>query len=118
MVEQMWREVLGTDFISRPRKSRIYYRSRFFDYPLEPMNALTGLGIIEAGLCVLSYLKAQLLPTRPEENFEMWVSNRFGQRLFQTFFKTYTEKVWGIPCNQIRADWAAQRIRGLSLKSR
>lgn len=117
LVDRMWREILGEDFITRPRLSRIYYRSKFFKYPLEPVNALLGLGPLESLLCVLSYLRAQLFPRRPEEDLATWVSNRFGTRLFNTFFRTYTEKVWGIPCREIRAEWAAQRIKGLSLIS-
>lgn len=117
LVDRMWHEVLGADFIKRSRLSRIYYRSKFFQYPLEPMNALMGLGLVESFLCGLSYLQAQAFPQRPEEDLERWVSNRFGKRLFKTFFKTYTEKVWGIPCREIQAEWAAQRIRGLSLTS-
>jgi protoporphyrinogen oxidase len=117
LVEKMWREVLGADFITRPRLSRIYYQSKFFSYPLEPMNAFWGLGPVESVLCGMSYASAKLFPQRPEDNFETWVSNRFGKRLFNTFFKTYTEKVWGISCKEIRAEWAAQRIRGLSLTS-
>ncbi len=115
LVEQMWKEVLGADFITRPRVSRIYYRRKFFQYPLEPMNALFGLGIVESIRCGLSYVKAQCIKSRPEEDFETWVSNRFGKRLFQIFFKTYTEKVWGMPCRDIKAEWAAQRIKDLSL---
>ena len=115
LVEQMWQEVLGGDFITRPRSSRIYYRSKFFRYPLEPMNALRGLGLIEAIRCCLSYAKAQLFKLPREDDFESWVSNRFGKRLFRVFFKTYTEKVWGIPCHEIKAEWAAQRIKDLSL---
>jgi protoporphyrinogen oxidase len=117
LVEQMWKEVLGGDFITRPRISRIFYKSKFFQYPLEPMNALFGLGILESIRCGLSYLKAQAFPQKPEENFEAWVSNRFGKRLYGIFFKTYTEKVWGMPCREIQAEWAAQRIKGLSLTS-
>jgi protoporphyrinogen oxidase len=117
LVEKMWREVLGDDFIRRPRLSRIYYRNRFFLYPLEPLDALAGLGPVEALRCGISYVKARLSPQRPEDDLETWVSNRFGRRLFEIFFKTYTEKVWGISCKEIRADWAAQRIKGLSLKS-
>ena len=117
LVQNMWREILGDDFISRPRLSRIYYNSKFFSYPLEPMNALSGLGILEALRCGLSYAWAKVFPERPEENFEAWVSNRFGRRLFGIFFKAYTEKVWGIPCRELSAEWAAQRIRGLSLTS-
>jgi protoporphyrinogen oxidase len=117
LVEQMWKEVMGEDFLSRPRLSRIYYNSKFFQYPLVPLDALKGLGLWEAVRCGLSYLKAQLLPVRPETSFEAWVSNRFGRRLYSIFFKTYTEKVWGIPCTELSAEWAAQRIRGLSLMS-
>jgi protoporphyrinogen oxidase len=116
-VNKMWKEVLGNDFLTRPRLSRIYYKSRFFHYPLQPMNALFGLGIFEAARCGFSYLKACAFPQKPEDNFETWVSNRFGKRLFQIFFKSYTEKVWGMPCHEISADWAAQRIRGLSMRS-
>ncbi len=117
LVDRMWHDVLGADFITRPRMSRIYYKSKFFQYPLEPMNALTGLGVFESFLCGLSYVRAKLFPEKPEENLEAWVSNRFGKRLFKTFFKTYTEKVWGIPCREIQAEWAAQRIKGLSFTS-
>ena len=117
MVNRMWQEVLGDDFIRRPRLSRIFYNNKFFHYPLQPVNALFGLGLVEAVRCGLSYLKASVLPEKPETNFETWVSNRFGKRLFSIFFKSYTEKVWGIPCRQIGAEWAAQRIRGLSLLS-
>jgi len=117
-VEAMWREVLGdTDFLRRQRLSRIYYNKRFFHYPLRPANALLGLGLWNSALILASYLKAQLFPQQPEVTFEQWVSNRFGERLYRTFFKTYTEKVWGIPCHQISAEWAAQRIKGLSLLS-
>jgi protoporphyrinogen oxidase len=114
-VEELWHEILGPEFISVPRQSRIFYDGKFFDYPLKAANALLGLGVWKATLMVLSYLKAHFWPNPVEENFEQWVSNRFGKRLYQTFFKTYTEKVWGIPCNEIRAEWAAQRIQGLSL---
>lgn len=114
-VTQLWQEVLGAEFIKVPRLSRIYYRGRFFNYPLDVFNTLLNLGIVESGLILLSYLKAKLFPIAEEQTFEQWVTNRFGERLYKTFFKTYTEKVWGIPCNQIQADWAAQRIKGLSL---
>ncbi len=116
-VERMWREVLGPDLLTRSRLSRIYYRGKFFRYPLEPLDALKGLGPLEAARCALSYLKARCAPLRPEDDLEAWLSNRFGRRLFQIFFRSYTEKVWGVPCRRIRAEWAAQRIRGLSLAS-
>ena len=114
-VQALWEELLGPEFISVPRMSRIHYSGRYFDYPLKAMNALQGLGLFNAIRIVLSYLHARLYPNPVEENFEQWVSNRFGKRLYQIFFKTYTEKVWGIPCTEIRAEWAAQRIQGLSL---
>ncbi len=115
LINELWHEILGEDFLSRPRLSRIHYRGHFFDYPLKPLNALAGLGPVEALLVCLSYAKARLLPEHEETNFEQWVSNRFGYRLYEIFFKTYTEKVWGIPCTEISVDWAAQRIKNLSL---
>jgi len=114
-VLDMWEEVLGEDFLTVPRMSRIYYGGKFFDYPLKPLNALLGLGPWKALLIALSYLKAHFRPSPVEENFEQWVTNRFGKLLYETFFKTYTEKVWGVSCTEIRAEWAAQRIKGLSL---
>ncbi len=114
-VEELWIEILGDDLLTRPRLSRIYYNGKFFSYPLKPFNALFGLGIFETTRCVASYAWARLFPKRPEEDFATWISNRFGKRLFEVFFKTYTEKVWGIPCSEIQAEWAAQRIKGLSL---
>jgi protoporphyrinogen oxidase len=117
-VDEMWREVLAaSEFLHCERLSRIYYNRKFFYYPLRAANALLGLGLWNSTLIFLSYLKARAFPMQPEETFEQWVSNRFGQRLYQIFFKTYTEKVWGIPCSEIRAEWAAQRIKGLSLLS-
>jgi len=114
-VQEMWDEVLGDEFLTVQRLSRIFYDGKFFDYPLKPMNALFGLGPFRALAIFLSYMKAHLRPSPVEENFEQWVTNRFGKKLYETFFKTYTEKVWGIPCTEIRAEWAAQRIKGLSL---
>jgi len=114
-IQAFWEEVLGDDFLERPRLSRIFYKDRFFDYPLRPINALRGLGPWEATRVGLSYLKALLMPRPEERNFEEWVSNRFGFRLYEIFFRTYTEKVWGIPCSEISADWAAQRIKNLDL---
>ena len=116
-VNEMWREVLNGNFLRRPRLSRIYYNCKFFSYPLKPFNALVGLGFWESTWILLSYLKWQIFPYRQEDTFEQWVTNRFGKRLFQTFFKTYTEKVWGIPCSELKAEWAAQRIKDLSLKT-
>ena len=116
-VEDFWTEILGDEMLERPRSSRIYYNNHFFSYPLVAFEALRKLGIFESTLCVLSYLKAKVFPVKNPTNFEEWVTNQFGKRLFNIFFKTYTEKVWGIPCNEISADWAAQRIKGLSLSS-
>ncbi|MEO7767357.1 MAG: NAD(P)/FAD-dependent oxidoreductase [Ferruginibacter sp.] len=116
-VEDFWTEILDNDMLDRPRSSRIYYNKQFFSYPLVASEALTKLGIIESALCVISYLKSKALPVKDPQNFEDWVTNHFGKRLFNIFFKTYTEKVWGIPCKDISADWAAQRIQGLSLSS-
>ena len=116
-VEKMWRDVLGADFLRRQRLSRIYYRGRFFRYPLRPWNALRQLGLWQAVAIVASYLRWQIFPHRNVDTFEEWVTNRFGRRLFRTFFQAYTEKVWGIPCSQLKAEWAAQRIKDLSLKT-
>jgi len=113
-VNEIWHEVLGDEFVRVPRLSRIYYSDTFFDYPLRIFNVLKGLGPVNSFLILLSYLYAQVRPYPQEENFEEWVSNRFGRRLFRIFFKTYTEKVWGIPCTEIRAEWAAQRITNLT----
>lgn len=116
-VEDFWTEILGDELLERPRSSRIFYNKNFFSYPLVAMEALFKLGVFQSALCVLSYLQAKAFPIKNPQNFEDWVTNQFGKRLFNIFFKTYTEKVWGIPCNQISADWAAQRIKGLSLSS-
>jgi len=115
LINDLWREILGENFLVRPRLSRIYYDNHFFNYPLKAFDTLAGLGPVEVALVGLSYTKARLFPHKDETSFEQWVSNRFGERLYKIFFKTYTEKVWGIPCNEISADWAAQRIKNLSL---
>jgi protoporphyrinogen oxidase len=115
VVEDLFTELLPDDLLERPRSSRIYYRGKFFSYPLRAGEALRNLGLLESVLCGLSYLKAKIAPVPDPANFEDWVSNHFGQRLYRIFFKTYTEKVWGMSCNEISADWAAQRIKGLSL---
>ncbi|MES2524084.1 MAG: NAD(P)/FAD-dependent oxidoreductase [Gemmatimonadota bacterium] len=116
-VEDLWTELLPDDMLERPRSSRIYYRGHFFDYPLRAVDALRKLGLIESTLCVLSYMRARLQPVKDPVNLEDWVTNQFGSRLYRIFFKTYTEKVWGMSCRAISADWAAQRIKGLSLAS-
>ncbi|MCZ6728035.1 MAG: NAD(P)/FAD-dependent oxidoreductase [Acidobacteria bacterium] len=112
-IEALWSEMLGEDFLERPRMSRIHYNGKFFDYPLRPLNALRGLGVWESMRVTASYVASRISPYPEEENFAQWVSNRFGRRLFEIFFETYTEKVWGIPCSEISADWAAQRIKDL-----
>jgi protoporphyrinogen oxidase len=114
-INLLWKEILGDAFITRTRLSRIYYDRKFFYYPLKPVDALRKLGPARSARIILSYLKARLRPVRPERSFEDWVVNRFGRELFETFFKSYTEKVWGMPTSEISADWAAQRIKGLSL---
>jgi protoporphyrinogen oxidase len=114
-VQALWEEILGEDFLRVPRLSRIHYSGKFFDYPIKAMNALRGLGPVNAVAIILSYLRWHYRPYPVEDNFEQWVTNRFGRRLYEIFFKTYTEKVWGLPCTEIRAEWAAQRIHGLSL---
>jgi protoporphyrinogen oxidase len=116
-VEDLWTELLGDDLLHRPRSSRIYYGGKFYAYPLKAGEALKNLGIIESARCVASYAKARLFPVNNPRTFEDWVSNKFGKRLFGIFFKTYTEKVWGMSCREISADWAAQRIKGLSLST-
>ena len=116
-VKKIWNEILGQQFLRRPRLSRIYYNRRFFYYPLKPLNALAGLGLWESLLVVMSYIRWRVFPYAQEESFEQWVTNRFGRRLFRIFFRSYTEKVWGIPCSELKAEWAAQRIKDLSLKT-
>ena len=116
-VEDFWTEILRDDLLNRPRSSRIYYNGKYFSYPLKAFEALTKLGVFESARCVASYAWARVSPNPNEKSFEDWVSNRFGKRLFSIFFKTYTEKVWGMSCKEISADWAAQRIKGLSLAS-
>ena len=114
-VETWWHETLKSEFIRTPRLSRIYYNRRFFKYPITLKDALHNAGIGPSLLWGLSYLRYRILPVRPETSFADWVTNRFGKRLFDTFFKSYTEKVWGIPTTELSAEWAVQRIKGLSL---
>ena len=114
-VEDLWTEILGDEMLTRSRLSRIYYRGKFFDYPLRAANALGNMGPLETVRCAVSYAKAKLWPVKDPRTLEEWVSNQFGHRLFSIFFKTYTEKVWGIPTSELSADWAAQRIKGLDL---
>jgi protoporphyrinogen oxidase len=123
-VTELWHEILPEeDFLLRPRMSRIYYNGKYFDYPLKASNALSNLGIIEALRCVISYFAAQgansfrklIGKPKTDDSLEDWITSRFGKRLYMHFFKTYNEKVWGVPASEIQADWAAQRIKNLSL---
>jgi protoporphyrinogen oxidase len=115
-VDDLWHEILpAEDFLMRPRKSRIYYDGKYFDYPIKAGNAFRNLGPVEAVRCVGSYVAARVRPPKDQTNYEGWLVARFGWRLYRTFFKTYTEKVWGVPVSQMPADWAAQRVKGLSL---
>lgn len=116
-VVDLWNEILPDDFIQRPRMSRIYYEGKFYSYPLRAFEALSNLGIWRSTACMFSYLRYKLFPVAEVRSFEDWTTNQFGHKLYSIFFKTYTEKVWGMPCNEMSADWAAQRIKGLSLWS-
>ncbi len=114
-VVDLWNEILPDDFIQRPRMSRIYYEGKFYSYPLRAFEALSNLGILRSTACMASYLRYMLFPIKDVKSFEDWTTNQFGHKLYSIFFKTYTEKVWGMPCDEMSADWAAQRIKGLSL---
>jgi len=114
-INEVWLEVVGRDYDIVNRQTRIYYKKRFFDYPIRALNALKGLGIFEAARCMISYLFERLSPTKDTSTFEAWVTSRFGKRLFTIFFKTYSEKLWGISCTDLDSDFAAQRIKKLSL---
>jgi protoporphyrinogen oxidase len=116
-VDDLWHEIMKEEFLKRPRQSRIYWNDKFLEYPLDGMDVIKKLGPIELVRCGLSYLWAAVKPKGREETFEQWVSNRFGKRLYNHFFKTYTEKLWGVSTDEIRAEWAAQRIKGLSFFS-
>ena len=116
-VNDLWLEIMGDEFLMRPRMSRIFWRGKYLDYPLKGTDVIKKLGPIELTLCGMSYLWAAVKPKGKEETFEQWVSNRFGKRLFNHFFKSYTEKVWGVSTSDLRADWAAQRIKNLSFFS-
>ncbi len=116
-VEELWRKVLGHDFLQCKRFSRIYFKKKFIHYPLRPLNSLFSLGLWNCFLIHASYLYSHLFPSKKEDTFEQWITNRFGKRLYQTFFKAYTEKILGISCSELRSEWAAQRIQGLNLFS-
>lgn len=116
-VERIWSDLLKSEMLVRPRKSRIFYQKKFFSYPLKPIEALLKLGFVSSVKAVLSFLRVRVFPIKPIRSFEDWVSNEFGRYLFSIFFKSYTEKVWGMKCSDISADWAKQRIKGVSLAS-
>jgi protoporphyrinogen oxidase len=116
-VVDLWNEILPDDFVNRPRLSRIYYNDKYYAYPLRAFEALKNLGVGTSTVCMASYGVAKLTPIRRPKTFHQWVRNQFGEKLFSIFFKTYTEKVWGMSCDEISADWAAQRIKGLSLSA-
>ena len=116
-VNDLWHEVMKEEFLKRPRMSRIFWNGKFLKYPLDGRDVIKQLGPVELVRSGLSYLWAAVKPKGKEENLEQWVSNRFGKRLYQHFFKVYTEKVWGVPTTELRAEWAAQRIKGLSFFS-
>jgi protoporphyrinogen oxidase len=116
-VDTLWHEVLGEEFLLRPRMSRIFWNNRYLDYPLRGPDVIKKLGPVELARCMASYLRAAARRNKVDNSLEDWVSNRFGRRLFELFFKTYNEKVWGVPASEIRAEWAAQRIKGLSFFS-
>src|SRR4029079_8049104 len=115
-VDDLWFEILGEEnFLRRPRMSRIFYEGKYYDYPIVPMNALKNLGMVEAVKCVGSYVWVRVKKPKDQTNLEGFYAARFGWRLYRTFFKTYTEKVWGVPVTDLQADWGAQRVKNLSL---
>jgi protoporphyrinogen oxidase len=117
-VEDLWHEVLDDhEFLLRPRKSRIYYQGKFFDYPLKPLSAVRALGPVEAVRCGLSFLWVRVRPPRDQSTLEGYIVRNYGWRLYGHFFKTYSEKVWAVPATEIGADWGAQRIKGMTLWS-
>lgn len=114
-VMEFWKKIMGDDFLRRPRMSHIYYRKEFYSYPIKPLEALRKFGFKESIIVIASYVRAQIFKRPSEETFEDYIVNHFGERLFHHFFKSYTEKVWGIPTSEIRAEWAAQRIKGMTI---
>src|SRR6267143_6435417 len=116
-VDELWHEILGDEFLRRPRLSRIYWNNRYLDYPLRGPDVIKKLGAVELARCMVSYLRAAARRGKVDDSLEDWVTNRFGRRLYELFFKSYNEKVWGVPPSEIRAEWAAQRIKGLSFFS-
>lgn len=115
VINELWTEILGANLLKRSRLSRIYFRKQYFSYPIRALETFRKLGLTETIRCIASYVRAKLFPARAPKSVEAWVTNQFGRRLYEMFFKTYTEKVWGMDCRDISADWASQRIKGLSL---
>ena len=115
-INLLWNEILSNDFKTRSRKSRIFFKNKFFNYPLDLVEVVFKLGFLETSICFLSFIKAKIFPIKPPKTYHDWIYNNFGERLYLNFFKTYTEKVWGMNCDEISADWAAQRIKGLNFK--
>src|ERR1700749_52382 len=116
-VDALWHEILADEFLKRPRQSRIYWNHKFLEYPLQGMDVIKKLGPVDLTKALVSYMWAALRPKGREDTFEQWVTNRFGRWLFNQFFKSYTEKVWGVSTSEIRGEWAAQRIKGLSFSA-
>jgi len=114
-INKLWHNTLGDDFIPVDRTTRILYNKKLFNYPISAFDSLSKLGITQSTVAMFSYLKAMAIPKKEIITFEEWISNKFGKKLYETFFKTYTEKVWGIPCNQIGKEFAEQRIKGLDI---
>lgn len=114
-VNDIWRRTLGTDFKSVQRLTRIYYKQKYFNYPIKAIDAVSKLGLVESLHAILSYVASRARSSQDSNNFEDWIIRKFGRKLYEVFFKTYTEKIWGIPCREISAEWAAQRIKGLDI---
>ena len=115
-INLLWEKILPKNFRTRDRKSRIFFNKNFFNYPLDLIEVIFKLGIIESAICFFSFLKAKIFPIKKPKSYHDWIYNNFGERLYLNFFKSYTEKVWGLSCDDISADWAAQRIKGLNFK--
>ena len=116
-INLLWEKILPKNFRTRDRKSRIFFNKNFFNYPLDLIEVIFKLGIIESAICFFSFLKAKIFPIKKPKSYHDWIYNNFGERLYLNFFKSYTEKVWGLSCDDISADWAAQRIKGLNFKA-
>lgn len=114
-INELWLEIAGGEYDMVDRLTRIYYKRKFYNYPLKPFNAFLNLGPFESFRCLMSYFRERLAPAPLADNFESWVISRFGKRLFDIFFKTYSEKLWGVSCTEIHSDFAAQRIKKFSL---